>query len=107
MQMYFNQIAVSLYMDQELALKLAKEYIDEGKMSSFTAIFEFVEKTTIQRLTGMNYYKLLRVAKNPKKIIFEDIYTIGHALKVDPQKLTLLIHRQINEAKATKKPTKG
>lgn len=105
--MIFNQIAVSLDMDQELALKLAKEYIDEDKMSSFTAIFEFVEKTTIQRLTGMNYYKLLRVAKSPKKIIFEDIYTIAYALKVKPDQLTALIHRQIDETKAIKKPPKG
>ena len=105
--MNFNQIAVSLDMDQETALKVAKDYIDEGKITSFDQIFHYVEKTTLHKLTGINYYKVLRIAKNPKTINFEDVYSLGHALKVQPEQIASLILKQLGTTKTSKKSAKG
>lgn len=90
-------------MDQDKALEVCREYITQGKIKFFSEIFQYVQKTTMHKLTGINYYKMLRLAKNPKKMNFEDVYAVAHVLTLPPPTISTLIHNQIDGQKATSK----
>ena len=86
-------------MEQEAKVKIVKELIQEGKLVEFKDIFGYVHKKHIHTKTGMNYYRLLRVVKNPKLIKFEDIYSIARVLQVPARAISSLIHNQIESKK--------
>lgn len=86
-------------MGQETKAEIAKNLIQEGKIHDFKDIFLYVEKKYIHTKTGMNYYRLLRLVKNPKLIKFEDVYNIARSLQVDARNISALIHNQIDNKK--------
>ena len=89
-------------MAQETKAEIAKHLIQDGKLQEFKDIFLYVEKKYVHTKTGMNYYRLLRIVKNPKLIKFEDVYSIARSLQVDPRNISNLIHNQIESKKKSK-----
>jgi hypothetical protein len=83
-------------MPQDIKLNIAKNLILEGKIKEFQDIFRYLEKKYLTEKMGLNYYRLLRLVKNPKFMRFEDVYNISHALGVPPFKISELIHNQID-----------
>lgn len=88
-------------MDKERKVNIVKDLILEDRLLELVEIFNYVDKKYIHEKTGINYYRLLRITKNPKGFTFEDVYTIARVLKVPPRKIVDLIMNQI-EAKKKK-----
>lgn len=88
-------------MDKELAVEITRDYIikDDPRITYFKDIFKFVDRTQLHQLTGINYDRLKRIIRKPKTITYEDAYSIAWALKVPPQKISALIHAEIDADK--------
>ena len=89
-------------MDKEKQVNIVKDLILEGKITELSEIFNYgIDKKYVHTKTGINYYRLLRCAKNPKLFTIEDTYTIARILKVKPTDISALMYGQI-EAKKKK-----
>lgn len=90
-------------MDQETQAIIVQERILNGQIKTFEEIFRYIQKTAVQKKSGINYYRLLRLPKQPKRITFEDVYTFAKILKVPPRSISELVHNQIEAEKKSKK----
>ncbi len=86
-------------MDKAKNINIAKDLILDGKITEFVDVFNYIDRTFIHAKTGMNYYRLLRNVKNPKRFTMKDVYTIARVLKVPPEKIITLMMNQIEAAK--------
>lgn len=85
--------------EKEKKVEIARELILSEKISEFKDIFNYIDRKYIHQRTGMNYYRLLRNVKNPKRLTFEDAYNLGWIMKVPARKMAELIMNQIDAAK--------
>ena len=86
-------------MDQEKQLIAVKNLIETDNLKEFKEIFLYVEKKFIFTRMGGNYGTFLKQIENPQRLRYEHTYRLATILKVTPQKVSEIIHNQIDSAK--------
>jgi len=88
-------------MDQEIAIQVTSDYLlqNSERIQTFSDIFKYTYKTTVHQKTGINYYRLLDFAKNPKLMTYGDTFQIAHLFKVDPEIISRLVMAQLKAKK--------
>jgi hypothetical protein len=89
-------------MPQDLRIEIVKNIIAKGELKEFREIFQYIEKKVVAQMTGINYFRFLKLVKNPKLIKFGDVYLIAGVLKLPPGTITDLIHGQIENRRKKK-----
>lgn len=82
---------------------LTRELIEEGKIKTFEDIFMYVPKTYLADKMGMNYKRFVRLTLNSEKMKYRETYSLARVLKVDPRRISELIHNGIDYQKKAKK----
>ena len=82
-------------MERDARLKIAKELIESGNLKTFRDIFLYVPKTEISRKLGINYTRFLTLVKNPKRLRYEETYSLARIFEVSVRTLSELIHNQV------------
>ena len=83
---------------KEKKLAIATGLILSGQIAQFKDLFNYIDRKYIHQRTGMNYYRLLRNIKNPKRFTFVDVYNIAWVMKVPVRNVAELIINQIEAA---------
>jgi len=86
--------------------KVAKELIESGNLKTFRDIFLYVPKTEIAKRLGINYTRFLNLVQNPKRLRYEETYSIANILQVQAKTISDLVHKQIDFKKPDKARTK-
>lgn len=89
-------------MAKNAKLKIAKDLIESGKIKTFEDIFLYVTRSEISKKLGINYTRFLTLIKNPKKLRYDETYSLANILDVQAKNISELIHNQL-DAKKTEK----
>jgi len=84
-------------MASEKRAEIVKNLIDKDALKEFQDIFLYVKKTDMARQLGINYTRFLNLVKNPKRLRYEETYTLAHILGVQARAISDLIHNQIDK----------
>ncbi len=79
--------------------EIVKDLISEGRLKTFEDIFLYLYKTDIAGKMGINYTRFLELVSNPKRLRYEETYSLARILGVTPRQISELIHNQIEGKK--------
>jgi plasmid maintenance system antidote protein VapI len=89
-------------MAKDIRKKIIKELIEEEKVQTFAAIFDYITKTEISRALGINYTRFRSLVDDPKRLRYEEAISIARVLGVTPRQISELIHNQVEAGKRKK-----
>jgi plasmid maintenance system antidote protein VapI len=87
---------------KEQRLTIIKDLIEGGYLKTFQDIFTHVTKTEVAKELGINYTRFLNLIEDPKKMRYEETYSLAGYLKVPAKEISNLIHAQIDAKKRQK-----
>lgn len=76
-------------------IEVARHLIEGGSIKAFSDIFKYLPRTAVAQKMGINYGRFLSLLKDPKGLRYTETYTLAKILKVQPSRLSEMIHYQI------------
>ena len=91
-------------MAKDLRTEIVKNIIAKNELKEFREIFDYIEKKVVANLTGINYWRLIKLVKDPKLIRFGDAQLIAGILGIPLSIVTDLIVGQLESRRKKKSP---
>jgi hypothetical protein len=67
------------------------QFILEGKITEFRQLFTFVTRKTLAELSGVKYWRMLMIAKDPLNATVLEMDQISRILKIPLQKIMEIV----------------
>lgn len=88
--------------DRDKRYKVVKVMIENGVVSEFKDIFDYIPKSIVANDLSTNYNRLIRLMDNVEEFTFEEIFRLAEFCEVDRLVLVKLLCRQYESEKILK-----
>ena len=94
---------ISLRMEKDKRYKTVKLLIEDGHITQFNQIFEYVPKSKVASDLGTNYNRLTRLISHVDQFVLRDLFMLSKFIEIDGKKIFDLVYTQYTNEKNSKR----